>query len=105
MSMNCYTTPVLRTILLLLLPIAAVSLQAGYQFTTLASTTTLISPFGVAVDANGNVYVADTFSYTVLKISPAGVVGTLAGSSSSAGNIDANGTNARFAAPRGVAVD
>ena len=36
-------------------------------------------PDGVAVDSAGNVYVADTGNYTIRKVTPAGVVTTLAG--------------------------
>ena len=36
-------------------------------------------PAGVAVDSSGNVYVADTGNHTIRKVTPAGVVTTLAG--------------------------
>ena len=61
------------------------------------------SPNGVAVDGAGNVYVAYTF--IIRKITPAGVVTTLAGSTSSAGNVDGTGAAASFLLPNGVAVD
>lgn len=53
------------------------------------------SPIDVAVDANGNVYVADNGNNMIRKISPAGVVTTLAGSLD-AGDVDAAGTLAKF---------
>ncbi len=62
-------------------------------------------PRGVAVDSNGYVYVADYGNHTLRKISPAGVVTTLAGTAGSAGVIDATGSAARFYYPSGVAVD
>jgi hypothetical protein len=37
------------------------------------------SPQGVATDSTGNVYVTDTDNHTVRKITPAGVVTTVAG--------------------------
>jgi sugar lactone lactonase YvrE len=62
-------------------------------------------PDSVAVDATGNVYVADTFNDSVRKITPAGVVTTLAGSAGISGSNDGTGANALFNQPYGVAVD
>ena len=45
-------------------------------------------PVGVAVDAAGNVYVADTSNHTVRKMAPEGVVTTLAGAAGQAGSAD-----------------
>src|SRR3954467_3060832 len=61
-------------------------------------------PNGVATDSGGNVYVADTFNNKIRKITPAGVVSTLAGSGAF-GAADGAGGTASFRSPRGVAVD
>jgi len=62
-------------------------------------------PYGVAVDSAGNVYVADNESHTIRKVSSAGVVSTLAGSTGQRGSTDDIGNAAKFSAPHGVAVD
>jgi sugar lactone lactonase YvrE len=62
-------------------------------------------PFGVAVDNGGNVYVADAHNGTIRKISPFGIVSTLAGLAGNPGYADGTGSAARFAGPTGVAVD
>ncbi|MGJ7529613.1 NHL repeat-containing protein [Variovorax sp. GB1P17] len=61
-------------------------------------------PKGAAVDASGNVYVAEFASHLIRKITPAGVVSTLAGSGA-AGSDNGTGTAASFNFPGGVAVD
>jgi len=61
-------------------------------------------PQGVAVDGDGNVFVADAGNNAVRKISPEGVVMTLAGNGSY-GFLNRTGTNASFREPNAVAVD
>jgi sugar lactone lactonase YvrE len=62
-------------------------------------------PFGIAVDACGNVYVADYWNDVIRKITPGGVVTTLAGSVGVQGSANGTGTAATFYLPNGVAVD
>lgn len=68
------------------------------------ATATFKNPFGIDVDAAGNVYVADYNNGAVRKITQAGIVSTLAGNGTN-GFADANGTAARFNRPSDVAVD
>jgi sugar lactone lactonase YvrE len=74
-------------------------------------------PSGIAVDGNGNLYVADTDNHTIRLISVLGliasplglpgstVVSTLAGLSGNSGGADGTGSTARFNSPSDLAVD
>jgi sugar lactone lactonase YvrE len=63
------------------------------------------APSGIAIDGAGNLYVADSSANTVRKITPAGVVTTLAGSAMVRGETDGKGSDALFNNPTGIAVD
>ncbi len=60
-------------------------------------------PSSSAIDAAGNVYVADSVNFSVRKITPAGVVTTFAGGGW--GTEDGVGASARFTGLSGLAID
>ena len=62
-------------------------------------------PYGLATDAAGNVFIADTYNHVVRKITPGGLVTTLAGGAGINGPTDGTGPAARFNYPKGIAVD
>ena len=66
----------------------------------------LNQPGGVVGDAAGNIYIADTYNHRVRKISPNGLVSTVAGDGSSGYSGDGGpAASARLNMPRGVAID
>lgn len=58
-----------------------------------------LRPSHLVLDATGTLYVSDAGNHTLRKISPLGVVSTLAGSAGQAGASDGVGTQARFSSP------
>jgi sugar lactone lactonase YvrE len=71
-----------------------------------ALTVRLISPHGVSLDGHGNLFVTDLRGHRVDKVSPTGLVTTVAGNGASdyTGN-DGNATSASLASPSETAVD
>jgi sugar lactone lactonase YvrE len=57
------------------------------------------------VDAAGNLYVTDNYSFVIRKITPDGTVTTVAGKVGDPGSVDGKGAVVRVGKPRGVAVD
>lgn len=69
------------------------------------------SPEGIAVDSHGNIFISDTGqrerdgNHTIRKITPQGVVSTLAGKSNVHGSKNGKGAAASFNEPRGIVID
>ena len=70
-----------------------------------ATAARLNNPHGVAVDAAGNVYIADSPNQRIRKVSPGGIITTVAGTGTSGYNGDnIQATAARLNYPKGVEV-
>ena len=71
-----------------------------------ATSARLSYPSGVAVDASGNLYIADTGSHHVRKVSAAGIITTVAGQGEEGYSGDGGpASSAQLRSPSGVAVD
>ena len=62
------------------------------------------NPHGIAVDGEGNIYIADRYNHTIRKLSVAGMVSTIAGKAGFSGSQDGQGETARFNEPWGICV-
>lgn len=62
-------------------------------------------PISIAVDTLGNAYVIEQSRYSIRKITPTGIVTTLAGVATELGSVDGTGVAARFDGPTAIAVD
>jgi DNA-binding beta-propeller fold protein YncE len=77
--------------------------NAGYADAT-GTAARFNMPNGIAADVTGNVYVGELDNHRIRRISPAGVVTTLAGSGT-AGSADGTGAAAQFNTPAGIVID
>ncbi|RFC42738.1 MAG: Sugar lactone lactonase YvrE, partial [Verrucomicrobia bacterium] len=80
---------------------------AGYSgyVDDVGATARFYNPRGICLDRAGNVYVVDWDGHVVRKITPSGVVTTIAGYWGSGGGTDGVGSAARFYYPSQIAVD
>ena len=71
-----------------------------------ATSAELADPWGVALDASGNLYIADIYNNRIRKVSPSGIITTVAGNGTGGYSGD-NGpaTSAELYDPSGVALD
>jgi uncharacterized protein YjdB/sugar lactone lactonase YvrE len=71
-----------------------------------ATAAQLIEPGGLAIDASGNIYIADLGSNKIRKVSTSGVITTFAGTGSSSSSGDGgHATSATLNVPMGLAID
>ena len=79
--------------------------QVGSEDNVIGSKASFNGPSGIAVDKDGNVYVADVFNHTIRKIHPSGAVSTYAGNGQAGFADNTSGLKASFYFPVDVAVD
>jgi len=61
------------------------------------------NPDGIVIDSQNNLYITDTQNHRIRKITPDGIVSTIAGSTQ--GDEDGAGILAKFHNPRGITID
>lgn len=69
------------------------------------SNAALNAPTGLAVDSSGNVYICDAGNNLVRKVTPSGIISTVAGNRKSAASVDGGPATSASVAPFAIAVD
>ncbi len=105
---NLYVTDQANNMIRKITPAGVVSTFAGSgtagSANGMGTAASFNNPIGIAVDLQGNVYIADFGNNLVRKITSGGVVSTYAGTGAIGFN-DGPGIQATFNAPAGIAVD
>ncbi|RAJ96008.1 putative secreted protein (Por secretion system target) [Larkinella arboricola] len=64
------------------------------------------SPYGVAVDSQGNIFIADRYNHRIRKVTPNGIISTVVGTGTQGFTGDGGpAVQANLSSPNGVAVD
>ncbi len=109
-DLNVYVTDMKNCTVRKITPEGVVSTHAGIPGVQgakngLASESTFYFPEDIAVNSKGDLFVADSYNFTIRKISSDGVVSTYAGKAGEPGSEDGLGAKARFNKPLGIAID
>ena len=107
---NLYVSDAANSTIRLIAPNGSVSTFAGSagvsnSYDGSSANARFYQPQGIAVDAIGNIYVADSWNATIRKMNPGGFVTTLAGLAGTTGAMDGTNSKARFHRPAGIACD
>jgi sugar lactone lactonase YvrE len=111
-SNNLYVVDQSTCVVWKISPLAVVSVVAGVEFVCgyngdniSATTAQLNTPFGVALDRAGNIFIADTGNNLVRKVDTAGIISAFAGNTTCGFFGDGGpATSAELCFPEGVAV-
>lgn len=109
-SGNVYVADVFNHTIRKITPSGAVSTfagngQAGYLDNAKGLQSSFNFPVDLAIDAAGNLFVADEGNNKIRKITPSGTVSTFAGSGAAGSMDNRNGVLATFNQPNGIAID
>ena len=70
-----------------------------------ATSASINEPAGVSVDADGNIYIADTENHRIRKVDADGIISTVAGTGSAGYSGEGTAINKKIKEPKGVSVD
>jgi sugar lactone lactonase YvrE len=106
---NVYVVDQFNEVIRKITPAGIVSTLAGSRFVGSedgdGTSASFNSPSQIAIDADDNLYVADTMNHTIRKITLSGVVTTFAGRAGTSGSNDGPLSSALFNEPVGIAID